>query len=241
MPRNYRRRCAKGGARAGCAPKPDLSVYASSCDGLPLDSAWMNSSPSGNQPTVNQNNGKQVGGGYFLDVGAQLIGGQAPVGGYSECCPPVFKTTTPTATNGANGAGAGSVGQSATAGMGAGFSKSGVMLSNNGKPLCGGGNRNRNRNRKRKNRKSSKNRNPPKRKNSNKSRINKNSRLRRKTQKNKGSRNKASGKRSRNNRSRRRRRRNQTGGADGLPSVFTPDMTQRSFDCKQPDWGPKCI
>ena len=70
MPRNYRRRCAKGGARAGCAPKPDLSVYASSCDGLPLDSAWMNSSPSGNPPTANQTNGKQVGGGYFLDVGA---------------------------------------------------------------------------------------------------------------------------------------------------------------------------
>ena len=219
MPRSYNRRCAKGGAHKGCAPKPDLSVYASSCDGLPLDSAWMKSSPSG----------KQVGGGYFLDVGAKLVGGQAPIGGYSECCPPVFKTTNPTATNSATGS-SGSASQASTSGMGAGFSKSGVMLSNTGKPLCGGGNR-----------KSRRPRKTQKRRNSKKNRVSKNTNRSKGNRKSNRNRKRNSTKRNRGNKKRRNTKSKQNGGGDGLPSVFTPDMTQRSFGCRQPSWDAKCV
>ena len=228
MPRNYNRRCKKGGAHKGCAAKPDLSVYASPCNGLPLDAAWNKSAVSASA------NSKQVGGGYFLDVGAKLVGGQAPVTGYSDCCPPAFKTTNATATNAANGS-SGSASQAATAGMGAGFSDSGVMLSTTGKPLCGGGSRKRRNSNKNK---SSKNRNRNNR-NSNRKR-NRNMSKKRKGSKNRKSIN--ANKRNRNSSNRKRRTRSkQKGGAQGLPSVFTPDMSQRTFNCKQPAWDPKCI
>ena len=228
MPRNYNRRCKKGGAHKGCAAKPDLSVYASPCNGLPLDAAWNKSAVSASA------NSKQVGGGYFLDVGAKLVGGQAPVTGYSDCCPPAFKTTNATATNAANGS-TGSASQAATAGMGAGFSDSGVMLSTTGKPLCGGGSRKRRGNSNKNKNKSSKNRNRNNR-NSNRKRN------RNMSKKRKGSKNRKSVTSKKRNRNRKRRTRSkQKGGAQGLPSVFTPDMSQRTFNCKQPAWDPKCI
>jgi hypothetical protein len=31
------------------------------------------------------------------------------------------------------------------------------------------------------------------------------------------------------------------GGSDGEASVFTHDLKQRDFGCRQPEWGPKCI
>lgn len=36
-------------------------------------------------------------------------------------------------------------------------------------------------------------------------------------------------------------KRRQRGGAEGLTSVFTDDMTQRTFNCVGPEWGPTCL
>ena len=52
MPRNYNRRCKKGGAQKACAAKPDVSVYASPCNGLPLDAAWNKSAVSASRYAV---------------------------------------------------------------------------------------------------------------------------------------------------------------------------------------------
>jgi hypothetical protein len=46
--------------------------------------------------------------------------------------------------------------------------------------------------------------------------------------------------RSSKRRSSKRRSRVQKGGSAGLPSVFDPNMMNREFACKQPDWSPKC-
>ena len=33
----------------------------------------------------------------------------------------------------------------------------------------------------------------------------------------------------------------QSGGAEGLPSNFDPNMSNRKFGCRQPEWVPDCI
>ena len=39
---------------------------------------------------------------------------------------------------------------------------------------------------------------------------------------------------------RKTRKSKQRGGSSGELSVYTPDMTQREFNCNQPVWSPKC-
>lgn len=34
---------------------------------------------------------------------------------------------------------------------------------------------------------------------------------------------------------------NQQGGAEGLPSNFDANMSNRQFGCRQPDWTPNCV
>ena len=106
--------------------------------------------------------------------------------------------------------------------------------------LCGGGKRKRTRNNNRKGRKTKKGRLGKKSKNTknkNNSKKNCNGRNGKKNcNRNNGKKNN-NGK---NNNNGKRKVKNVKGGGDGLQSVFTHNMNERQFGCRQPEWDPKC-
>lgn len=213
----------KGGYN--CNSIPNLSVYNTPCSGLPLDSNFQQQFISDSMP-----NNLQSGGGYFLDIGNPnpVNPMDAPVQGYSECCPPVFNTSVGS-TNMVDNS---SMNTSST--NSSLFNESGFAINSNGSPLCGGGKKSSSGSRRTKKDKA---KNTKARGYSGKQTRRLKEQHSRQLEKGKGktkTKNSKKGKKGKGKGSRKKQR-------GGQNSVFTGNMMNRTFNCSQPNWNATCI
>lgn len=204
-----------------CDKNVDVSQYDNACTSLPLDYRYQNY--------------KMNGGGYFLDVGNPnpITDGFSPVQGYSECCPPVFNTSSTTGTNEFNANNTNSnLANTNTTGSSL-FNDSGWLVGKAGNPICGGGKRNKDGVRVTKSTKA-------KDKASRNMYTGKQTRRRLQqlsmTQNSKKS-NKNNSKKG-NNKKTKGKKKKQKGGE---LSVYHGNMVNRTFGCRQPTWSSSCI
>lgn len=214
----------KGGSV--CNSMPNVSVYNSPCSGLPLDSNFQ-------QQFINDSmqNNLQSGGGYFLDIGNTnpINPMDAPVQGYSECCPPVFDTAVGSTNLVDNSSLSNASGTNSTL-----FNDSGFAINSNGSPLCGGGKKGDNGSRRTKKDKA---KNTKSRGYSGKQTRRLEEKLKSQMEKKKlrtPKKKSSKGKKSKKG----GRRKRQRGGQN---SVFSGNMLNRTFNCSQPHWNASCI
>lgn len=217
----------KGGSM--CNSMPNVSVYNSPCGGLPLDSNFQQQFINDSMP-----NNLQSGGGFFLDIGNPnpINPMDAPVQGYSECCPPVFDTSVGS-TNLVNDNSIASANNSNSSL----FNESGYAINTNGSPLCGGGKKGSNGTRRTKKDKA---KNTKSRGYSGKQTRRLEEKLKNQMEKKKlRTPKKKSSKGKKGNKGKKGGRRTKQRG--GQNSVFSGNMLNRTFNCSQPQWNASCI